>query len=194
MKIFLGVPASAPVKAAAGELARQLQARATAMAPRARVSWVPPDRFHFTVLFIGHVAPAQVDAVRDALVRPFAEPRFDLAMAGAGVFPASGKPRVIWAGCSDGAAAFVRVQHEAYTRIAAVVPLEPERDPRPHLTLARVKDAGGLRSRALLAGMEHVPLGTLQVGAVTLFESRPVRNGVEYVPLVEVPVGIARAV
>ena len=164
------------------------------MAPRARVSWTPPDRFHFTVLFIGHVGPVQVDAVRDALGRPFAEPRFDLAMAGAGVFPASGKPRVIWAGCSDGEAAFVRVQHEAYTRIAAVVPLEPERDPRPHLTLARVKDAGGLRSGALLAGMEHVPLGTLEVGAVTLFESRPVGNGVEYVPLVEVPIGIARAV
>ena len=93
-----------------------------------------------------------------------------------------------------GAAAFVRVQREAYTRIAAAVPLEPERDARPHLTLARVKDAGGLRGRALLAGMEHVPLGTLEVGAVTLFESRPVGNGVEYVPLVEVPMGIARAV
>ena len=97
-----------------------------------------------------------MDAVRGALVRPFAEPRFDLAIAGAGVFPASGKPRVIWAGCGDGAAAFVRVQREAYARIAAVVPLEPERDPRPHLTLARVKDAGGLRGSALLAGMEHV--------------------------------------
>jgi len=194
VKIFLGVPASGPVRAAAGELARQLQARTTAMAPQARVSWVPPDRFHLTVLFIGHVKPPQVDAVHAALVRPFAEPRFDLAIAGAGVFPVSGKPRVIWAGCGDGAAAFVRVQHEAYTRIAAVMPLEPERDPRPHLTLARVKDAGGLGSRALLADVEHVPLGALPVDAVTLFESRPVRNGVEYVPLVEVPMGVARAV
>ena len=179
---------------AADALTAELKRRVQRLAPQARVTWVPPDRFHLTVVFIGHVRPPQVDDLRGALVRPFAEPRFDLSIVGAGVFPASGKPRVIWAGCSDGVAAFVRVQHEAYTRIAAVVPLEPERDPRPHLTLARVKDAGGLRSRALLAGMEHVPLGTLEVGAVTLFESRPVGNGVEYVPLVEVPVGTARAV
>ena len=189
MKIFLGVPASAPVMAAAGELSRQLQARAAAMAPRARVSWVPADRFHVTVLFIGQVGPSQVDAVRDALARPLAEPRFDLAIAGAGVFPASGKPRVIWAGCGDGAAAFVRVQHEAYLRLATVVPLEPERDPRPHLTLARVKDPAGLRAASLLDGTEHVPLGSIPVDAVTLFESRPVRNGVEYLPVVGVPLG-----
>ena len=185
MKIFIGVPAGAPVTAAAGELSRELQARAAAAAPQARISWVPPERFHLTVLFIGHVTPPQFEAVRAALARPFAGPRFDLAIAGAGAFPASGRPRVVWAGCGDGAAAFIRMQREAYARIAAAVPLEPERDALPHLTLARVKDPAGLRTAALLAGREQVTLGTLRVDAVTLFESHPVRNGVAYDPLLQ---------
>lgn len=194
MRLFLGVPVTSAVQDAALDLSRQLERRTSGLAPHARIAWVPAERFHLTVLFIGHVNPSQFDAVRHSLNAPFAEPRFDVTLAGAGVFPASGKPRVIWAGCGEGPGPFTRLQREAYARIAAVLPLEPERDARPHLTLARVKDAGGLRAAALLAGTEDVPLGTLPVNAVTLFESRPVRSGVEYVPLLEVPLDGVRAV
>jgi len=187
VKIFLGVAASAPVMAAAGALSRELQARAAALAPHARVSWVPADRLHLTVLFIGHVASPQADAVRQALERPFEARRFQLAVAGAGVFPPSGKPRVIWAGCSDGVDSFIRLQREAFARVARAVPLVPERDARPHLTLARVKDAAGLRARALLEGREGAMLGSIDVDAVTLFESRPAAGGVHYSPLMQTP-------
>ena len=187
MKIFLGVAASAPLMTAAGELSRQLQARTAAVAPLARVAWVPPDRFHLTVLFIGHVTPPQLDAVRAALARPLSEPRFELAIEGTGVFPGHGAPRVIWAGCGAGREAFARLQREAHARVSAVVPLPSERDTQPHLTLARVKDAGGLRGRALLEHVADLPLGTMPVRAVSLFESRPMRAGVEYVPLLDVP-------
>jgi 2'-5' RNA ligase len=194
VRLFLGVPATGAVQAAALDLSRQLERRTSALAPHARIAWVAADRFHLTVLFIGHVSPPQVDGVRHSLNAPFAEPRFELTLAGAGVFPPSSRPRVIWAGCREGTGPFTRLQREAYARIAAVLPLEPERDARPHLTLARVKDAGGLPAAALLAGTEDVPPGTLPVSAVTLFESRPVRSGVEYVPLLEVPLDGVRAV
>lgn len=180
MKIFLGVGASVPVMAAAGDLSQRLQAQAAAMAPAARISWVPPDRFHLTVLFIGHVPPAQLDAIERALEEPIPEPPFDLLVAGTGVFPPSGRPRVIWAGCKGGAEAFVRLQRETYRRLSPLVPLEPEREATPHLTLARVKDAAGLRARELLAGTSHLAFGTIPVDAVTLFESRPSGGGVQY--------------
>jgi RNA 2',3'-cyclic 3'-phosphodiesterase len=187
VKAFLGVAASDAVRRLAGELSRRLQARVAATAPSARMAWVPPERFHLTVLFIGHVDAARADAIRRALESPFGEPPFDLTMVGAGVFPASGQPRVVWAGCGDGRPAFVRVQREAHARLASVLPLEPlAPHPQPHLTLARVKAPAGLRSRALLEGTEGVDLGTIRVEAVTLFESRPSRVGVEYVPLQQV--------
>ncbi len=183
MKVFLGVAASASVTAAAAELARRLQARVSDAAPHARIAWVAPERFHLTVLFIGHITAAQLSSVREALASPFAEPVFDLAVAGAGTFPSTGRPRVIWAGCGAGVEAFVRLQREAYARIAAVVPLEPEREARPHLTLARVKDPAGLSARTLQVAGGEAPLGTLRVDAVTLFESRSSRAGVEYVAM-----------
>ena len=43
----------------------------------------------------------------------------------------------------------------------APLPLVPERDARPHLTLARVKEPAGLRARALLEGKEGVMLGSI---------------------------------
>ena len=175
MKIFIGVAAGAPVTAAAGELSRELQARAAATAPLARMSWVPPDRFHLTVLFIGHVTPPALEAVRAALARPFAEPRFDLAVAGAGVD------------------SFIRLQREAFARVARAVPLVSERDARPHLTLARVKEPAGLRARALLEGKEGVMLGSIDVDAVTLFESRPAAGVVHYSPLMQTPLAPSRS-
>jgi 2'-5' RNA ligase len=187
VKLFLGVPVSDAIRDRGGELSQRLRARLAASTPLARISWVPPERFHVTVLFIGHVSASQADAVRRALEPPWAEGRFDLTIAGTGVFPPSGPPRVVWAGCGDGVDAFVRLQREAHARLTGIVPLEPEREARPHLTLARVKEPAGLRARALLEGTEQVSLGSIPVEAVTLFESRGSRGGVEYLPLLTTP-------
>jgi 2'-5' RNA ligase len=148
---------------------------------------VPADRFHLTVLFMGQVDDAAAAAIRHSLERPFEEAPFDLEIEGVGAFPASGPPRVIWIGVGAGRDAFVRVQRAAYERTAAVLPLEPEREARPHLTLARVKEAGGLRARSLVAGLEPRSLGRQRVAGVTLFHSRPVRGGVEYAQLLTIP-------
>jgi 2'-5' RNA ligase len=187
VKLFLGVPVGAPLASAAGSLSRQLQQRASAQAPHARIVWVPPDRFHLTVLFVGHVTESQLTDIRGCLAAPFERAPFELSVQGAGAFPPQGRPRVLWAGCGVGRDAFVELQRDAYARVAAAMPLEPEREATPHLTLARVKEPSGLRAAALLAGLESIALGTIAVDAVTLYESRPVRHGVEYVPLMDMP-------
>jgi 2'-5' RNA ligase len=58
----------------------------------------------------------------------------------------------------------------------------PEHRPfHPHVTLARVRDAAGLRTHALLAGLETTGLGAFEARAVTLFESRLSPKGSTYV-------------
>jgi 2'-5' RNA ligase len=52
-----------------------------------------------------------------------------------------------------------------------------------------VKEPHGLRSSALLAGLENVALGVARVDAVTLFESRQGPGGLLYVPLVKTALG-----
>jgi 2'-5' RNA ligase len=60
----------------------------------------------------------------------------------------------------------------------------PEDRPyNPHLTLARVREAVGLRAAPLLDGVSEVVLGVTQVDAITLFESRLSPQGPTYVAL-----------
>lgn len=178
----------AAVAQAADTLIGELRARVAGLAPQARLAWVPKERLHFTVRFIGAVDAARVPALREALAPPLHHAPFDAVVQGVGVFPDRRPPRVIWAGLRSGAREMVALAHEVNARIDALVGAGTE-ELRPHLTLARVKEAHGLRAPALLAGLETVALGVTRVEAVTLFESRQAGGVLQYLPLLRTPVG-----
>jgi 2'-5' RNA ligase len=74
-----------------------LRRRVDASAPRARLTWVAPERLHLTVRFIGEVDEARGAGITAALAPALDVPAFDLTAAGVGVFPRHGPPRVVWA-------------------------------------------------------------------------------------------------
>jgi 2'-5' RNA ligase len=87
---------------------------------------------------------------------------------------------VLWAGVTDGGARLIEVAGEARSRLTAAG-LTPETRPfSPHVTLARVKDAAGLRPGSLLAELEGAVLGRMRVAAITLFQSRLSPSGSSY--------------
>ena len=182
MRLFVGCETGSSVGNAAESLIEELRARAARLAPNARLTWVPRERLHFTVRFIGSVDGTRMPALRRALAAPLPVPPFDAVVHGVGVFPDRRPPRVIWAGLQSGTIEMVGLARAVNQRIDRLVGGDPEAL-RPHLTLARVKEAHGLRSTALLAGLESVALGVTRVGAVTLFESRQGAGGLQYVPL-----------
>jgi 2'-5' RNA ligase len=110
-----------------------------------------------------------------------------LAVAGAGTFPTGGAPRVIWAGVSKGRDRMDAIEREVSARLAGVGVQPEDRPYSPHLTLARVRDAGGLRADTLLERHRAVELGATRVEAITLFESRLSPKGPTYVPLCRTP-------
>lgn len=169
------------VQRAAARVIDGLKRRVEQSAPRARVSWVKPERLHVTVRFIGELDPTAAGGVLAALRCPLAISAFDLTITGTGCFPPSRPPRVVWAGVTAGLAPLLAVEREVRSRLDEV-PL-PGGDSRyhPHLTLARVRHPAGLRSASLLEGFETARFGTVRVEAVTLFESRVSPLG--YVPL-----------
>jgi len=183
MRLFVGVEIDATVAEAAGALVDELRRRAQRLAPRARVTWIPEDRFHLTVRFIGNADEAAAAAILGALAVPLAVSSFNLVLAGVGAFPPTGKPQVLWSGVVAGQETLQQVERDVSARLeAAGVPRE-ERPYRPHLTLARVRDAAGLKSPPLFTGLEQRALGTTRVEAITLFESRLSPKGPTYVPL-----------
>jgi 2'-5' RNA ligase len=151
-------------------------------APRARLTWVPPERIHITVRFIGEADEHQARAIAQALEAPLDVTPFDLTVGGVGVFPARGRPRVIWAGVPAGREPVLEMERQVSSRLETVVGPGDERGYSPHVTLARVREADGL-TRTICKGLENVVLGTTRVETVTLFESRLSPNGPAYVPL-----------
>ena len=176
--------------AAAAALIEELRARVARVAPHARLTWVPKERLHFTVRFIGSVDASAVPAIRDALAVPLPLVPFDAVVQGLGVFPDRRPPRVIWAGLRSGTADMVALARVVNQRIDRVVGGDSEAL-RPHLTLARVKEPHGLRSTALLAGLESVALGVTRVEAVTLFESRQAGGSLQYVAVTRTPLTVS---
>jgi len=183
VRLFTGVEVGPAVADALARVSDELRARAATLAPRARITWVGSDRAHITVRFIGHVDDEKAQAITNALAPPIAVPPFEVTVRGVGAFPPSGRLRVVWAGLAGGVDALSAVEQEVSRRLEARGIPREERAYRPHLTLARVKEAGGLRARSLLEGYTEPAFATTRVDAITLFESRLSPKGPTYVAL-----------
>jgi len=182
MRLFVAVEMNESIARAMRDTIDDLRARVTQLAPRARVTWSAPDRIHITVRFIGEADETKTQAIRSALGPTIDAPVFDLTVEGVGAFPPKGPPRVFWAGLTDGRDGLLEVERVVSHRLNALVPAE-DRPYAPHVTVARVKEAGGLSRAALFEGVTGRHFGRVHVDAITLFESRLSPKGATHVPL-----------
>jgi RNA 2',3'-cyclic 3'-phosphodiesterase len=182
MRLFIAVELPPPVLLAAAHVSRLLQQRVLDLAPKARLTWVPIDRMHLTIRFLGEVDSARLGALESTFAAPFETPAFALSLGGAGAFPSRGAPRVLWLGVEHGLADLQRLEREVSGRLE-VAGFPPDRRAfNPHLTLARVRTPQGLGLPALLDGVDP-PDGSGSVDAITLFESRLSPTDRTYTPL-----------
>lgn len=184
MRLFVAVETGPEVAAGVAPLVAELKRRAERLAPLARISWTAMERVHLTLRFIGEVPPSRAEAIGKALERGVPMLPFPVEVGGLAAFPARGPARVLWVGLSSGVESMVKLESLVSARLAeAGVP--PDTRPfHPHVTLARVRDAAGLRIAPLFHGLTDATLGAVQVSSFTLFESRATPRGVEYVALV----------
>jgi 2'-5' RNA ligase len=187
VRLFVAVACGADVTQQVAALIQRLRTRVAQLAPAARLTWASAERFHLTIRFIGEVDPETAAAIGTALRAPVALPAFDFTVAGLGVFPARGAARVLWAGVTGGIDGLRNLEREVSGRLAPLGLLPEKRPYAPHLTLARVRDAAGLRFRDLIPGSSDLPLGTAHADAITLFESRLSPKGAAYVALQRTP-------
>jgi len=157
------------------------------------VAWVGRDNVHLTLKFLGGVEASRLDAVAAALRAAVAErAAFHLVLRGLGAFPSAGRPRVLWAGVGEGAAAMGDLAGRVD---AALAPLGFPRELRPfaaHATLGRVRAPRverGLGEALALAG----GFGGQRVAHVSLMRSDLSSRGARYTELAALPLALESA-
>ena len=166
----------------------EAQAALRVAAPRADVRWAARGQLHLTLKFLGAVADADVPRVSSALDVVAADTApIALAAAGLGAFPSVRRPRVLWGGLTEGAAALAAL---AAAIDRAVAPLGFPSESRPfsaHLTIGRVRSPRGTGplTGAVSAGVR--PFGSWTATAVVLYQSRLHPSGAVHTPVTTHP-------
>jgi 2'-5' RNA ligase len=161
-----------------------LQDRLKAGSPSG-VRWVDPHGIHLTLKFLGNVAagrlPEIVRALRQAArgVSPF-----HLTAGGLGVFPNTGRVRVVWVGLTGDLEGLRNLQRRTESALAPLGFPAESRPFSPHLTLARVRDQVSPADRqglgALVEGSRFESTWPIDVAAVHLMRSQLTGRGAVY--------------
>ncbi len=163
-------------------------AAARVFAPRVRRA--AARDLHVTLDFLGGVEEEELSARIAALGAALAGARARrLELEGAGGFPDSNRPRVLWLGFDEASREALRALHCA-ARAARGAEGEPGECWRPHVTLGRAS-GGDLAARGRAgAALERLRVaGGWTPAAIVLFESRPAEGGGRYHPLASWPLG-----
>ena len=107
------------------------------------VRWVRPEGVHLTLKFLGNVSNDAIPTVESGMRRA-AEGicPFTVRVQGAGCFPSSRRPRVLWLGLQGELESLLTAQSRLEDSLEALGMDRETRRFRPHLTLGRV--SGGL--------------------------------------------------
>lgn len=136
LRLFIAVAVPPEVRK---EIARA-QGRLKRNTPPGVVRWTQPDQFHITLKFLGDVPAEQVAALEKS-VAPIcaASPALALSARGIGFFPNANKPRVIWAGASDGKGQLIELHRQIDEALRWLAPAERPEKFTGHITLGRFK-------------------------------------------------------
>ena len=184
MRLFVAVP-----------LPSELTDRAAALLPAAlpAIKPVRADLMHITLAFLGWTPDEQLDdVIAAARAAAGGQPAFDLSFAGAGRFPATGRPRVVWLGIGDGQSGLATLATRVGAELRAGGLEFDDRPFAPHLTLARVRDeATGPEARTIAAAVDALDIPDLRtrVDRIAVVESVLSPKGPRYTARAELPLG-----
>jgi 2'-5' RNA ligase len=107
------------------------------------VKWVEPRGMHLTLKFLGEVDEKLLPGIHTGTIAACSDAApFTIRLRGTGVFPNAKRPRVYWAGI-EGPSSLLQLQARVDSEMQRLGFPAEEREFRPHLTLARIKEPIG---------------------------------------------------
>ena len=164
---------------------QDLSARlATLSTDELNARWVPAGNHHLTLKFIGRVDASMRDRVTDALSGiSLAAPRITLREIS--VFPNWRRPSVLVI-LVEPDPALMQLQQTVEDELHQIGIVREERPYRPHITLARLKNAAPSAVKAYASDTE-IHADSFSPGVFRLYESNLSPRGATYTKLSEFP-------
>lgn len=134
IRTFIAVDVANSVKSRLEDLRETLAAEGT------DVRWSPTENYHLTLLFLGEILRNEiVDVCRVVTARAKKHKPFSLTFAGLGGFPNNRRPKVLWAGVTDGLEPLRALHADLEEGLLQLGTYRREdRGYTPHLTLGRL--------------------------------------------------------
>ncbi|MEW6664598.1 MAG: RNA 2',3'-cyclic phosphodiesterase [Thermodesulfobacteriota bacterium] len=107
---------------------------------RLDVRWVKPENIHLTIVFLGNIRSEYVEAMEDPLRKLcLTTGPFQISLKGAGCFPNSRRPRVLWIGLEGDLERMGRFRDFLQDEMQPFGARREDRAFRAHLTLGRFR-------------------------------------------------------
>ncbi|QVL30194.1 RNA 2',3'-cyclic phosphodiesterase [Telmatocola sphagniphila] len=135
LRTFIAVELSERIRSACLDLQLSLTL------PGAPVKWVSEDNFHITLLFLGEVNELDLVAICRSTQKSLAKQKsFQITVGGLGCFPTPRRPKVLWAGVSEGQEQLAKLHAKLEAPLMEIgCYRREERNYTPHLTLGRIE-------------------------------------------------------
>ena len=155
------------------------------------IRWVHSGNIHLTLKFLGDVSAPNLEILKKMLQGDAEQyAAFEMSIGGAGAFPSSHKPHVIWVGI-EAPPALYNLQNSIDTQTAKLGYPKEDRSFSPHLTLGRVaRHASFTDLQKIGKVLEQTRVGFLGIAPVTevcLYKSDLTPDGSVYTKLYSVP-------
>lgn len=174
------------VECGGNELAAKFkEVRRVLEATRADMKFVEPENVHLTLKFLGEIEPSLVEQASQVVKETGFQP-FSARLEGVGVFPNRRRPRVVWAGITDGVSQLAEVWKDVDTKLSGLGFERERRRFSPHITIGRIR-SGRNRDRLVeeLSTLSDYVFGGLHVDRIVLKKSVLTPRGPIYTTLAE---------
>lgn len=189
-RLFFAITLPGEVRESVARIQSQLRATMGGQG----IGWDAPDKFHYTLKFLGEVTGEEKALALEAarvVAQQFAP--FSLTVAGVGTFPEQRRPQVLWLGATGDIPVLNRLAECLDRELSSRGFARESRRYRPHITLARMKSEEAQETVAKTLKIEVADLknvdtiGVFRVESFVLIESELQPSGSVYTLLETFP-------
>jgi 2'-5' RNA ligase len=151
-----------------------------------RISWVPPDRYHLTLRFLGDTPLKQVEAIAERMEKKITSPRFQMQLTTLDSFGPRKRPRVVWIGFQESTLLQKVFKDTGSVLDSCGIPAT-DQPFTPHLTLGRIRSLREPdRFYQVMGSLQDRDLGSVEIDRLMYYRSILGNNDPVYTSLCKV--------